>query len=45
MAVYLDDFFIMLMTEIWIILVKSTFSQKQSLLVEHTLRFGVLNII
>ena len=45
MAVYLDDFFIMLMTEIWIFFVKSTFSQKQSVQVEHTLRFGVLNII
>ena len=45
MAVYFDDFFIRLMKEIWIFLQKKTFSQKQLVLVEHTFRFGVLNII
>ena len=37
MALHLDDFVIMLMTEIWIFFAKKTFSQKQSVLVEHTL--------
>ena len=37
MAVYLDGFFIMLMTEICFFFVKWTFSQKQSVLVEHIL--------
>ena len=45
MAVYLDDLFIRVMKEIWIFSKKQTFSQKQLVLVEHTLQFGVLNII
>ena len=43
MAVYLDDFFIRLMTEIWIFCKIDIFSE--TILVEHTLRFRVLNII
>ena len=45
MAVYLDDFFYNANDRNLDFFVKSTFSQKQSVLVEHTLQFGVLNII
>ena len=44
MKVYLDDFFNANDRNLDFF-VKETFSQKQSILVEHTLRFGSLNII
>ena len=45
MAVYLDDFFYNANDRNLDFFVKKTFCQKQSVLVEHTLRFGVLNVI
>ena len=44
MKVYLDDFFYANDRNLDSF-VEQTFSKKQSVLVEHTLRFGVLNII
>ena len=44
MKVFLDDFLNAYDRNLDFF-VKWTFSQKQSVLVEHTLRFGVLNII
>ena len=44
MAVYLDEFYKANDRNLDFF-VQYTFSQKQSVLVEHTLQFGVLNII
>ena len=44
MTVYVDDFYNVNDRNLDFFVIK-TFSQKQSVLVEHTFRFGVLNII